>query len=110
MNPNEELTQEMLSDLYDEEWTVKLNTGGQYILSKKQAWVIQEAIASGNRGIIMFKTFSISMPYIAEFYRTKRFLKTDHQLTGQQTEDAWTEDDRLNAIKRIKELKEKLLK
>jgi len=97
-------------DQYDEEWKVKLNTSGEYLLSKQQAWVIQEAIASGNRGIIMFKTFSISMPYVAEFYRTRRFLKASHQLTGQQKEEAWTEEDRLNAIKRIKELKEKLLK
>jgi len=109
MNQNEELTQEMLNeDLYDEEWLVKLNTGGQYLLSKQQSWVIQEAIASGNRGIIMFKTFSISMPYIAEFYRTKRFIKKDHQLTAQQKEKTWTEQDRLRALKRIKEIKKTL--
>jgi len=107
MNQNEESTQETSSE-YDEEWKVKLNTGGEYLLSQKQAWVIQEAIASGNRGIIMFKTFSVSMPYIAEFFRVRRFLKADHQLTGQQQEDTWTEEDRLHAIQRIKEIKEKL--
>lgn len=109
MNQNEELTQEtLLDEQYDEEWQLTLNTGSNYVLSKKQAWVIQEAIASGNRGIIMFKTFSISMPYIAEFFRIRRFLKADHQLTGQQEEEAWTEEDRLRAIKRIKEIKGKL--
>jgi hypothetical protein len=104
MNQNEESTQE---ELYEEEWLVKLNTGGEYKLSKKQSWVIQEAIASGNRGIIMFNTFSIPMPYIAEFYRTKRFLKESHQLTGEQKEEAWTEEDRLNAIQRLKEIRDK---
>lgn len=110
MNQKEELMQETLSDeQYDEEWKLKLNTGGEYILSKQQAWIIQEAIASGNRGIIMFKTFSISMPYIAEFFRTKRFIKESRQLTAQQEERAWTEEDRQNAIKRMKEIREKLL-
>jgi len=104
MNQNEE---SMPEELYEEEWKVKLNTGGEYLLSKNQAWVIQEAIASGNRGIIMFKTFSVSMPYIAEFFRTKRFLKEEKQLTGEQKEQVWTEEDRLNAIKRMKELREK---
>ena len=100
--------QEQLSDdAYDEIWKVKLNTGAEYELSQKQAWVIQEAIASGNRGIIMFKTFSVSMPYVSEFYRVRRFLKESRQLTGAQKEEVWTEEDRLNAIKRMKELREK---
>jgi hypothetical protein len=107
MNQNEGSTPE---ELYEEEWIVKLSTKGEYPLSKKQAWFIQEAIASGNRGIIMFDSFSIPMPYIAEFYRTRRFIKKDHQLTGTQKEEPWTEEDRLRAIKRIKELKEKFKK
>lgn len=107
MNQNEESMQE---ELFEEEWIVKLSTKGEYPLSKKQAWVIQKAIASGNRGIIMFSSFSIPMPYIAEFYRTKRYLKEGRQLTGTKTEEAWTEEDRLRAIQRIEELKEKLKK
>lgn len=108
MNQNEGSMPEMLNDdLYEELWRVKLNTGAEYDLSQKQAWVIQEAIASGNRGIIMFKTFSVSMPYVSEFYRVSRFMKKDRQLTGSQKEEVWTEQDRLNAIKRMKELREK---
>lgn len=105
MSINEESTQE---ELYEEEWKIKLNTGGEHYLSKKQAWVIQEAIASGNRGIIMFDTFSIPMAYIGEFYRTKRFLKEERQITEKQTEEAWTEEDRKRAIVRMKEIREKL--
>lgn len=111
MNQNVGSTPETLSDeLFEEEWLIKLNTGGEYRLSKKQAWTIQEAIASGNRGIIMFKTFSIPMPYVAEFYRVKRFLKEERQITGKQTEQAWTEEDRQNAIKRMKEIREEFQK
>ena len=59
---------------YNEEWRVVMNTGGKYILSKIQARILQQAIATGNRGIVMFNTFSIPIPYIAEFFRVKRFL------------------------------------
>lgn len=107
MNQNEESMQE---ELFEEEWVLKTNSKEEYRLSKKQAWMIQEAIASGNRGIVMFDTFSISIPYIVDFYRLKRFVKESRQLTSQQQEQPWTEEDRLNAIKRVKELKEKLLK
>jgi len=105
MNQNEESMQE---ELFEEEWLVRTNSKEEYRLSKKQAWVIQEAVAKGERGIIMFDSFSISMPYIVDFYRLKRFRKESHQLTTSQKEEAWTEKDRLNAIERIKQLKEKL--
>lgn len=103
-------TPETFDDGWDEEWLVVLNTGGKYTLSKRQAWVIQEAIASGNRGIIMFKTFSVSMPYVAEFYRVRRFRTDQESLPERATEEAWTEEDRLKAISRIKDLKDRLNK
>ena len=84
-----------------------MNNKGEYRLSKKQAWVIQEAIARGERGIIMFGTFSISVPYIVEFFRVTRFIKESHQLTSEQKENAWSEEDRLRAIERVKQLKTK---
>ena len=97
-------------DLYEEEWVVKIVKGGEYHLSKKQAWIIQDAIARNEKSIIMFKTFSISLSFIAEFFRTKRYIKASHQLEGTQAEEAWTDEDRLRAIQRIKELKEKFTK
>lgn len=110
MNQNEESTHDQSDDLYEEEWLIALNNGKEYRLSKKQAWVIQEAIARGERGIVMFKTFSISMPYIVEFTLVKRFLKEGRQLTGKQKEETWTEEDRQNAIKRMKEIRESFQK
>ena len=71
---------------YEEEWKIVMNTKGEYMLSKVQARILQQAIATGNRGIIMFKTFSIPIPYIAEFYRTKRYLKDAKQLTARASE------------------------
>jgi len=60
---------ELMQDISKEKWIVKINTGNEYVLGGNQAKLLQDAIATGNRGIIMFQTFSISIPYIAEFYR-----------------------------------------
>lgn len=89
--PNGELTQEMLNeeDKFEEEWKVVLSTKGEYTLSKNQANIVKEAIANGSRGMIMFQTFAISIPYISEFYRVKRFLKDAKQLPARATEEEW---------------------
>ena len=71
---------------FEEEWKIVMNTKGEYLLSKIQARILQQAIATGNRGIIMFKTFSIPIPYIAEFYRVRRFLKDAKQLPARASE------------------------
>ena len=87
MTPNEALTLDNTEDeKYDEEWKCVINTGGEYILSKIQARILQQAIASGNRGVIMFNSFAISIPYIAEFYKVKRFLKGSKQLSERASE------------------------
>ena len=81
---NKELTPEELNSpeeqKYEEIWRVIMSTKGEYTLSKIQARILQQAIASGNRGIVMFQTFAISIPYVSEFYREKRFLKGALQL------------------------------
>lgn len=77
-------------DDYEEEWIVVLNTKGQYTLSKNQARIVQQAIAQGERGMIMFESFAVSIPYIAEFYRTKRYLKNTKQLPERAQEKEYT--------------------
>ena len=88
IQPKEALTPEM-SDKYEEEWRVIINTKGEYTLSGRQARILQREIASGNRGIVMFETFSISIPYIAEFYRVRRFLKGAFQLPARASEEPY---------------------
>lgn len=89
-------------DWYDEEWLIKINSGGEYTLSKNQAAILQQEIAMGNRGIIMFKTFSISIPYISEFYMVKRFLKESLQLPESASEEPYVpiSADRWETIKK----------
>ena len=71
---------------WEEEWKVILSSKGEYTLSKLQAMVLKQAIATGNRTTIMFKTFAIAIPYIIEFYRVKRFLKDTFQLPASASE------------------------
>jgi len=73
-------------DNYEEVWIVILNTKGRYELSKNQARLVQEAMANGERGAIVFETFAIPIPYVAEFYREKRFLKNTKRLPTRATE------------------------
>ena len=74
------------SNKYEEEWRVILSSKGEYTLSKMQAMIIKQAIASGNRATIMFDTFAIPIPYIVEFYRVKRFLKNNKQLPARASD------------------------
>ena len=71
---------------YEELWVVILTTKGRYELSKNQARLVQEALARGERGAIVFETFAISIPYITEFYRERRFLKDAKALPMRATE------------------------
>jgi len=74
------------SDDYDEEWRVIVSGGGKYTLSKNQARLLLQEMANGNRGVIPFQTFVISIPYVIEFYRVKRFLKNAKQLPSTASE------------------------
>ena len=84
---NEALMPEISSDDgYDEEWKVVMSTKGDYTLNKMQARILQQEMAGGSRGIVMFQTFAISIPYVAEFYRVRRFLKDTVKLPERATE------------------------
>lgn len=65
---------------YNEVWKVVLQNGSEYKLAQEQADKIKKAISMGSRGIIMFESFSISIPYIIEFYRLSRRLKVSSGL------------------------------
>lgn len=87
MISNEESMQDTLNENdYEEVWIVVMNTRGRYKLSKDQARIVQKALVRGERGAIVFETFAISIPYIAEFFREKRFLKHDKVLPERATE------------------------
>ena len=112
MTDTKRLTQETSSDdhRYEEEWKVVMNTGGKYILSKAQAGLLMESMRAGKREI-MFKTFMIAIPYVAEFYRTRRFLKDTYKLPERATEEEFkpTPEQKKRIEKIKKEMRENLL-
>lgn len=73
-------------DDYEELWTVVTISKREYPLSKNQARLVQEAMARGDRGAIVFQTFTIPIPYVTDFYREKRFLKDTKTLPERATE------------------------
>ena len=99
MQGKEVLTQ----DKFEEEWLVVMSTKGEYRLTKIQAQILQQTISQGERGIVMFRTFAISIPYITEFYMVKRFLKDTYKLSERATEEEYKPISRrkFEQIKRI---------
>ncbi len=99
------LMPEMLNDpeedKYDEQWKVIISSGGEYILSKMQALVLMQAMARREK-VVVFKSFIISIPFVAEFYREKRFLRGAVQLPDRATEKPFEPipEERWQEIKR----------
>ena len=58
----------------NEVWVVVVR-GNQYELTGNQAEVLRRVITSGSRGIVWFKDFAISIPYVEEVY--KKYEKGD---------------------------------
>lgn len=87
MSAREASMQETLNeDDYEELWTVVTISKREYPLSKNQARLVQEAMARGDRGAIVFQTFTIPIPYVTDFYRERRFLKNTKALPEQTRE------------------------
>lgn len=87
MLANEELTQGGFNDdNYDEEWIAVVNKT-DYPLSKNQALIVKQAMATGERGNVVFDSFVICIPFVSELYRVKRFLKNTKQLSSKATEE-----------------------
>lgn len=58
-------------------WKVLMSNKNEYVLSSEQMEMLKKAISVNNRGILVFDTFAISIPYITDFYligRNKRKL------------------------------------
>jgi hypothetical protein len=90
---------------YDEVWEVKINKT-EYLLGEMEAKVLQDAIASGSRGIVQFSEFIINIPFIEEFYLKSRELKKEYQLEGEVDYlPDLSEEERQKNIERIAQMK-----
>ena len=92
---------------YEEEWKVITSTKGEYQLSKIQARIVMQAIARKEKAVV-FKTFTILIPFIAEFYRVRRFLKDAVQLTERASEVEYKPIDPVKFAKWKKEIYKKI--
>lgn len=73
-------------DDYEELWTAVTISKREYSLSKNQARLVQDAMARGDRGAVVFQTFTLPIAYVTDFYRESRFLKKTKALPEQTTE------------------------
>lgn len=72
-----QVKEELMPQIY-EEWIVVIGKES-FTLNKKQMDIIREANTSGNRGIVFFDKFAISIPHIQCAYLTKRYKENDNK-------------------------------
>lgn len=87
-----------------EKWVVVVNKN-EYELDEKQARVLSDAIASGTRGIVQFKDFIISVPFIEEFYLVGKWQQPE-----QLEEPKMSNEQRQKELIKIEKTRQKLLK
>ena len=76
---------ELNDDAYEEDWIAVINKNN-YPLSKNQALIVKQAMATGERGSIVFDSFAIPLAFVQEFYRVRRYLKDTKALSEKATE------------------------
>lgn len=55
---------------FEEEWEV--DCGEKFVLNEEQVKVLKDASIGGNRGLVWFDGFAISIPHIRSVYRVGR--------------------------------------
>ena len=70
METKEELTQ----PVFEEEWAVQIGKE-QFVLNERQIKLLKEADLSGQRGIVWFDKFAISIPHIQSVLLVSRRIK-----------------------------------
>ena len=90
---------------YTEEWTVVVNKT-KYPLNEKQANILREKIAQGSRGIVVFDDFSISIPFIEEFYLSDKIYDVLPEINS-TNEQKITEEERQRTRDLIEEFKKR---
>ena len=66
---------------YTEEWIAIVNKN-KYYLNEKQAALLKQEIARGNRGIVLFDEFSINIPYMEELYLNRKIFNESTLLSN----------------------------
>jgi len=91
---------------YHEQWGVRAGRE-LYILNEKQIKILKEASVKGERGIIWFEKFAISIPHIEGIYLINRRI-SDQLSAGDMEGYRATGKQRKEARDKIEEMKKRL--
>ncbi len=100
MATNEELTQ----GIYEEEWGVQVGKE-LFVLNSKQAKILREADLAGQRGIVWFEKFAISIPHIQSIWRISKRIKNQLPEGEKQEEPEMTQEQRERVRIKIEQIK-----
>lgn len=92
---------------YSEEWAV-IAGNETFVLDENQVQILKQATLEGQRGLIWFEKFAISIPHIQAIYRMSRTLKNQLE-AGETKEREFTEEEREANRERIQKIKEGFL-
>ena len=104
MEQSEELTQ----GIYEEEWGVQVGRE-VFTLNEKQIKLLRETDFAGQRGIVWFDKFAVSIPHIQSVWLISRCIKNQLPEGGKPEEPAITDEERERVKKNIEEKKEKMI-
>lgn len=93
---------------YTEEWTAVVNNS-KYILNESQANLLKQAIATNNRGVILFPEFAINLAYLEEFYLSNKIYDKKVLLNSENEREITDEEKRRLTIQ-IAEFRRKFFK
>ncbi len=104
METNEESTQ----PVFEEEWGVQVGKE-LFVLNERQIKLLKEADLSGQRGIIWFDKYAISIPHIQSILLLSRRIKNQLTAGSKPEEPVMTDEERERVRKKIQEIREKLM-
>ncbi len=90
---------------FKEEWLV--DTGEVFLLNERQVEVLKQATLRGDRGLVWFEKFAISIPHIKSVVLSRR--EAVNQLNAPK-EEPISEEKRQENIERLKKMKEDIFK
>jgi hypothetical protein len=89
---------------FREEWAVVVGRE-TFILDENQIKILKTASTGGNRGILWFDKYAISIPHIQAIYLVRKTPK--NVLTAGETKEVYSEEDRKKARVKLDKIRSK---
>lgn len=98
---------ELTQPEFEEEWAVQIGKE-QFVLNNRQIKLLKEADLSGQRGIVWFDKFAVSIPHIQSIWLISRRIKNQLPEGTIPDEPIRTKEEQERINKRIQKMKEEL--